>query len=195
MVDPVVREAGTPMEAIQARIAVLSERLPPRRTLWGEEIRAESGLGRAYDFVSPIASRPEKMTPIDREIIRIGDGPERIQKRSNFSGVMVNMRHWPEVYDEYTRLAGNDYKHPAWGLGAKDYLNAVVSGNHPMSSVYQILPDSGRAKFISNTVADYRKMVQMKIMQDPKFKNFAAEVVRLQEIDRANRMPVLGEQQ
>lgn len=194
-VDPVMREAEGPMEAIQARIAGLSDNLPPRRTLWGDMVSTESGLGKVYDFASPVMSRTELDSPIDREIVRLGDGPQRITKKNSFDGVRVNMRQWPKVYDEYVRLAGNDLKDPGWGMGAKDYLNSVVTGKHPLSSTYQILSDDSRKQFITDAVSSYRAMAQQQILSDPKFRDFANHVQRLKEIHRDAQMPLLGVQQ
>lgn len=192
-VDPTQREATSPWEAAQARIVGLSKNLPPRRNLWGEEIRTESGLGRVYDFVSPITSRPEDITPVDREIVRLQQGPQRIKKRTMFDGVQVSMKNYPDVYDEYVRLAGNDLKHPAWGLGAKDYLNQVVTGKHAMSVVYGMLSDENRRDFIENTVRDYRKLAQRQILEDPRFMKFAAEVQYIKAAQQRSEFPVLGE--
>lgn len=191
-VDPVQREAGTPSEAVMSRIVVLSEQLPPRRNLWGEEVSYESGLGRAYDFISPIASKSQVDSPIDREIVRLGEGPLRITKKTSFDGVPANLKFWPGVYDEYTRLAGNGLKHPAWGMGAKDYLDAVVSGNHPISSAYSVMSDESRRAFIKNTISDYRKLAQQQILQDPRFKDFATEIQHLKMLHQGSRMPVFG---
>lgn len=200
-VDPTVREAGTPWEAIQAKIVGLSKNLPPRRNLWGEEVRAESGLGKTYDFFSPVQSRDIKATPIDAEIMRLapvagrdnvdGAAPNRIGKRTSFAGVQVNFKQWPEVYDAYVRLAGNDLPHVAWKMGAKDYLNAVVSGGHAMSRVYEMRSDEMKIKFINETIADYRKQAQQAILSDPQFEKFTEYVRRLQSDKQQSRMPVL----
>jgi len=189
VVDPVQRDVQSPADAVRARIAGLSENLPPRRNLWGEEITSESGLGKAYDFASPVASKPHKDLPIDREIVRLGEGPQRITKKTSFDGVMVNMRFYPQAYSEYSRLAGNALKHPAWGMGAKDYLNAVVSGAHPMSAVYQTMPDEVKKDFISGTIKDYRALAQREILADPRFANFAAEVAHLKTLKQNSMMP------
>jgi hypothetical protein len=189
--DPIQREAGTPFEAIQARIIGLSENLPPRRTLWGDMISNESGLGRVYDAVSPVASRQQKTQPVDVEIARLNGGPERIKKRTLFDGVNVSFKKYPKIYDEYVRLAGNDLKHPAWGLGAKDYLNAVISGKHPMSSVYSIMSDQTRKEFISSTVSDYRKLAQRQILTNPKHSAFAKDVNAVKNLKQQSSMPVL----
>lgn len=193
LVDPVSREVSSPAEAVMARIAGLSENLPPRRNLWGEEITNESGLGKGYDFLSPIKSKPLNAQPIDREMVRLGKGVERIDKQTSFDGVRANMRFYPKAYDDYVRLAGNDLKHPAWGMGAKDYLNAVVSGKHPMSTVYNMLSDDSRVAFIQAAIGDYRKLAQRQILADPKHAGFASEVRQLKQFSQRNKMPVLGE--
>jgi hypothetical protein len=205
-VDPTVRDATTPWQAIQAKVAGLSEKLPARRNLWGEEIRAESGLGKAYDFFSPVQSREIKPSPIDMEIMRLapvagrdnveGAAPARIGKRTTFDGVAINFKEWPEVYDAYVRLAGNDLKHPAWRLGAKDYLDAVVSGNHTMSRVYSGTetvkwPDEHKLKFIKATISDFRKLAQQAILNDPQFADFAQYVRSIQSDKQQSRMPIL----
>lgn len=100
---------------------------------------------------------------------------KRIEKKGIFDGGEVNFRSFPAVYDDYVRLAGNELKHPAWGLGAKDYLDAVVSGKHSMSSVYNIYsdgPDGGKAAFIRNAVSEYRKLAQQEIMSGDKYPEF-----------------------
>lgn len=193
IVDPVQREAGSPAEAVMARIAGLSDKLPPRRNLWGEPITSESGLGKVYDFMSPVASKPIADSPIDREMVRLGAGPARIDKRSTVDGVQANFRFYPQAYDDYVRLAGNELKHPAWGMGAKDYLNAVVSGNHPMSAQWKILSDESRKAFIQSTISDYRKLAQRQILGDPKHAGFAREIEQLKQYHRTGKMPYLGD--
>lgn len=193
MIDPVQREANTPWEAVKARIALLSESLPPRRDLWGKEMTASSGFGNIYDQLTPVASKPIIDSPIDKEITRLEDGPKKIGKKTNFDGVQANMKHWPKAYDDYVRLAGNDLKHPAWGMGAKDYLDSVVSGNHPMSTVYNIMSDDSRRDFIKNTISDYRKLAQQQVLNDPKHSNFAQEIAYLKNHKFEMKLPVMGE--
>lgn len=176
-VDPVSREISNPWDAIEARMAGWSERLSPIRNLWGKERRPDEVYGRAYDVVAPIRVRRQKISPIDAELTRLQAGPRRIAKRggTSFEGINVNFRDFPWVYDEYVRLAGNELKHPAWELGAKDYLDAVVSGKHEMSEVYQIFSDGadgGKAAFISNTISEYRKLARENILSDENRERF-----------------------
>jgi hypothetical protein len=191
LVDPTSREAQSPAEAIQARIAGLSANLPARMDLWGRPITNMSGLGSFYDFTSPVASKPQTPNPIDKEILTLGQGPSRVTKRTSFMGVEVNFKQHPKVYEEYVRLAGNGAKHPAWNMGAMDYLNEVVSGAHPMSAVYKIMSPESKRAFIISTVSDYRKIAQQQIMSDPRFADFAANVNRLKAIHQNNRLPVM----
>jgi hypothetical protein len=192
VVDPIGREVNNPQEAVMARIAGLSEKLTPRRDLWGKEMSSASGEGKLYDFLSPVAVKPELDSPIDREMVRLNSGVERIKKQTSFDGVQANMRFFPHAYDDYVRLAGNDLKHPAWGMGAKDYLNSVVSGQHPMSAVYDVLSDDSRKHFIQSAISDYRKLAQQQVLGDPRHKNFAAEVQRLKDTKQFMKLPVMG---
>lgn len=166
-VDPVSRDVNSPWDAIHARIAGLSDNLPPARNLWGEERAPQEVYGRVFDALSPVYVRQRQESPIDAEIERQDISIRRIPKKTVFQGVNVNFREFPEVYDEYVRLSGNDLKHPAWGKGAKDMLDQVVSGKHPLSGVYQIYsdgPEGTKADFIRNTVSEYRKLAQQAIM-------------------------------
>lgn len=175
LVDPVTREAWDPYQAIASRIPGLSEKLTPKRDLWGEKVQPHSGLGPVYDTFSPVYASEVRDSPVDREIVRLGADIRRIPKKATFDGVDVNFHDWPKVYDEYVRLAGNELKHPAWGLGAKDFLDAVVTGKHPMSEVYKMQSDGkdgGKSEFIRDTVRSYRNFAAQKIMDDPRFVDF-----------------------
>jgi hypothetical protein len=137
-----------------------------------------------------------KESPVDSEIERLQLSVRRIAKKSTFSNADVNFRDFPDVYDEYVRLAGNDLKHPAWNMGAKDFLDAVVSGKHAMSEVYQIYsdgPEGGKAAFIKNTVSEYRKLAQQEIMKDAanKYPEFARLIEDKQTKRQELKMPVL----
>lgn len=77
-------------------------------------------------------------------------------------------------------------------MGAKDYLDAVVSGQHPMSAAYNIMSDESRRAFITSTIQSYRKQAQQQILGDPKNRSFAMEIQRLKEIHQGAKMPVLG---
>ena len=167
--DPYMRESFNMLEAIRRRTPGLSDELPPRRDLWGRKISYQSGLGALYDTVSPIYSRQENPEPIDEEILRLEASVRMPNKKTSFDGVTINMENYPHAWSRYLELSGNELKHPAWQLGAKDFLNKVVAGKHPMSEIYNMYsdgPDGGKAIFIMKTLNDYREMARRDLLKE-----------------------------
>jgi len=191
-VQPAQSEPTSPYEAILARIPGLSDRVPLRRDLWGREVVNDSGLGPVASAVLPTQARQVAADPIDQEMQRLDVDVQPIPRR-DWGGANVNLRDWPEVYDAYRRLAGNELQHPAWGLGLHDFLDAVVSGRHDLSEVYRQLTDGrdgGRAQFIRNAVQEYRQLARQAIEADPQFSAFAEFVRGRQEQRREQRIPI-----
>jgi hypothetical protein len=63
----------------------------------------------------------------------------------------------------------------------------VVSGDNRWSEIYakgSDGPEGSKADFIRSIVRQYRNAAQDQIMNDPKFKHFAAYVRRMQSIQR-----------
>ena len=176
--DPVAREHMKIWDFVQGRLPGFSEGLTPSRDLWGKEKRPDSGFGPWYDALSPAAVSRIKASPVDAEMGRLNMGVERIEKRATVDGVPMNFRDWPAVYDRYVVLAGNEAKNPAYGnMGAKDFLDAVVSGKQPWAGMVDYAklgegPDGAKADFIRATIAQYRKTAQAAILADPAFKDF-----------------------
>lgn len=191
-IDPYQREVYSMLDAIKARTPGLSDDLSPRRNLWGEPLKWESGLGKAYDLMSPVYTKPGKAEPIDSELLRLQANITMPPRRVSFDGATVDLGQHPKVYSRYIELAGNELKHPAWGLGAKDLLNAVVSGDHPLSQVYQIKsdgPDGGKELFIRDILSQYREHARRQLLEE--FPELSSEVGVKKEKRRAIRMPVL----
>jgi hypothetical protein len=191
--DPYQREVYSMLDAIKARTPGLSDSLSPRRNLWGEPLKWESGLGRTYDFLSPVYTKPGKAEAIDKEILRLGANLAMPSRKTSFDGATVDLGQHPQIYSRYLELAGNELKHPAWGLGAKDLLNAIVSGDHPLSAVYQIRsdgPDGGKELYIRDILNQYREMARRQLIQE--FPELSREVAVKHEKRRAIRMPVLN---
>jgi hypothetical protein len=201
LADPVNREVNSPWDAIQAKLAGMSDKLPPARNLWGAERKPMEVYGRVYDALSPIAVSQRIESPIDAEIGRLNIGIRRINKNTIFQTGDVNFRDFPQVYDEYVRLAGNELKHPAWGMGAKDFLDAVVSGKHQMSPVYAMYSDGEggtKADFIRNVISDYRKLAQQEIMSEegrrkfPEFTKYIDGRAAKRQQEKMPNIPGLG---
>jgi hypothetical protein len=91
--------------------------------------------------------------------------------------VAVNFSNNPIALDEYRRLAGNGWKHPAWGVGLKDFLDQVVTGTHPLGQIYKMYSDGdqgGKAAFIRKAVQEYRQGAAKALLADPAFRDFRA---------------------
>lgn len=193
--DPTRREPANMWEGIMSQIPLMRDRLIPARSVWGEPVKPQEVYGAAYDAMSPFYVSRETNSAVDNELVKHNSGVQRIPWKTSFAGAQVNFRDFPQVLDEYRRLAGNELKHPAWGLGAKDYLDQVVSGRHSMSQVYQILsdgPEGGKVAFIKNTVSEYRKLAQDQILADAeeKYPTFYQYVTGKQAKKLELKMPV-----
>lgn len=167
--DPYALEADTMMERIRSRVPGLTKNLPARRDLWGEAISYRSGLGAIYDTVSPIYSSQAKESPIDKEMIRLDAFTSMPARKTGFEGVRVNLDNYHGAYSRFVQLAGNEAKDPAWDLGAKDFLNQVVTGKHPMSQVYERFsdgPEGGKADFIRTTINRYREIAKKQLLEE-----------------------------
>jgi hypothetical protein len=143
---------------------------------------------------SLVQAREIKDSPADKEIARLNADIRRIPKKTSFGGVDVNFCDHPEAYDAYVRLSGNELKHPAWGMGAKDFLDAVVSGHHDLSEVYAMKSygkNGGKAEWLRSQVRNYRELAQAAILDDPKFSAFKDYVDQRKQEKAAKRSPVL----
>lgn len=190
--DPQVREVNSMIDALRARTPGLSDNLPPKRDLWGAPIDRSSGYGKAFDLLSPSYTKAPNVEPIDKEIVEQGFNVTMPSRKTSFNGVTVDLSQYPKAYSRYVELAGNELKHPAWNLGAKDFLNAVVTGKHPMSAVYQLRsdgPDGGKDVFIRDTISKYRDMARTQLLKE--FPDLARDVADKQVKARELRMPVL----
>jgi hypothetical protein len=190
--DPYMREAYTMVDAMRKRTPGLSDDLPVRRNLWGEPIGYQSGLGAGYDMVSPIYSKQKKASPIDEEILKHEMNVTGANRKTSFDGVTINLERHPEAYSRYVQLAGNELKHPAWNLGARDLLNEIVTGKHDLSPVYDMRsdgPDGGKADYIKKIINDYRELARDKILEE--FPEIKAEYDDKKQQKRALNMPNL----
>ena len=168
-VDPYMRTAETTVAAMQKRLPYWSEDLPLYRDLWGRPVSYQSGFGMGYDIFSPVYTKKHAPEAIDTEMKRLDYFPSMPEKKVNFNGVEIDLENFPKAYERYVELAGNGVKDPAWQMGAKDYLNALVTGGHPMSAVYKLYSDGrdgGKTDFIKDTLAKYRKLAKDQVLSE-----------------------------
>lgn len=145
VVDPEIREARALIDRVMARIPGMSESLPQQHDLWGRPRIFDSGNGQVYDALAPWTARRIDPEPIDAELIRLNDFPAMPSPRITYrtrEGVsaQIDLRQNPALFQQYVRRAGNDAAIMD-GMGARELLNAIVQGEHRLSSAYESLPD------------------------------------------------------
>ena len=160
-IDPTMREVDGFVQQIRSRVPGFSSSLPPRRNLWGDPIDLQGGLGP--DIISPIYKSEKIDSPADEEIIRL-DVPISMPSR-----LMDGVELTPEEYDRYVSLAGNELKDPSTGMGAKETLDALVSGKHTMSGAYRMGTDGPmgtKATVIRQVVNGFRAAAREQVKQE-----------------------------
>lgn len=173
LIDPTQRDTRTPLDAIYSKIPGLADRVIPKRNLWGQPATDANGVLNVFN---PMRASAETDSMIDMELERLQVFPEGIGWKTSIDGVAVDFDENPPALDEYRRLAGNGWKHPAWGLGLKDFLDQVVTGQHPMSQIYKLYSggdQGGKAAFIRKAIQEYRQGAARELLSDPKFKAFS----------------------
>lgn len=166
MEDPFLREANSMVDAIKRRTPGQSEGLPLVRDLWGRPVDFRSGYGAAFDFLSPVYVKRENPEPIDKELERLGYYPAMPRKAFSYKGVSIDLRSQPGAYSRYVELAGNEAKDPIFGMGAKDTLNGLIDGKHPLAAIYSVLSDEKKEAYIEGKLADFRKLARETLMRE-----------------------------
>lgn len=161
IVDPTLRDAQSVFDQICSRTPGCSDSLPPRRNLWGEPIRLSGGLGP--DIVSPIYTSETVDSAIDNEILRL-QVPVSMPARQ-IEGIELT----PEEYSRYVELTGNELKDPGTGLGLKETLDAIVTGNHDLSAEYSAAtdgPDGGKSFTIRKIIQAFKTLARQQVLEE-----------------------------
>jgi hypothetical protein len=159
--DPEWRDVQSVMDSIKSRTPGYSTDLPARRNLWGEKIMSEGGLGP--DIISPVYTKSVKQAPVSDYMVK--NKVEVSMPAKAQLGVELN----PKEYWRFVELAGNALKDPATGMGAKDTLEAVIGGKHPLSAQWQDAtdgPEGGRALIIKSVIQGFRRAAQAKLLEE-----------------------------
>ncbi|HWK44928.1 MAG TPA: phosphoribosyltransferase [Stellaceae bacterium] len=200
--DPWLRAHYDLLSSIEARTPFASQGLPPQRSLWGDAIPAKdgymplltgTGLARA---VSPIAvGQPAaNAEPIDqwiwanRAAFPHADAgrmdlykPGQVQTYDapGQRGVSAQVQLTPQEHDRLQVLAGNETVDPGTGLGAKDMLNALVTGDKPdgltggqaarlgvMQAQWDKASPSAQAQIVLSAVTKFRTAAKQQLVQE-----------------------------
>lgn len=186
--DPFVRAHYNMLQAVERRIPYLSEGLPPQRSLWGDPITASEGFMPpisgtvAANILSPVPMHGVHANPIDTWIWdnraafpRADDNKLGISKVSRFQSfglgpdVSVQLELTPAQHDRLQVLAGNEIKDPSTGLGARDYLNALVEHRNPDGTTQRMWDQSSpamQALIVQHTIGKFRDAAKRQMIAD-----------------------------
>jgi endonuclease YncB( thermonuclease family) len=137
--DPNLRDARNIVDAIKARVPVLSQSVPVRRDVWGQPVARGDAIGP--DILSPFYASSISPDPVRQEVARLGVPVGMPQRYLTIDGQHVPLN--AQQYDELTQLSG----HPA-----KKYLEGAIR-----TPEYQSLDAAGRVEFIKDAMADFRE--------------------------------------
>lgn len=205
--DPTLSSVNGMIDAMKARIPGLSQSLPPRRNIWGEEIKAfypvsENMAGQTAERVlglfNPVYYSRDGKSPLDSWLLSNGfsiDMPDRIQ---DFGGVRIDLRDHPEIYDRMVVLRGNGAKLVQYGdKGMKDFLEDLATetdayGRHQGFFMDVLGNDyDHQSAFISKVVRDYTAAAKDRVADEfPEISGLIAQGRRDAERLKAVRKPM-----
>jgi hypothetical protein len=188
--DPFIRQHRTLMENEESRLPIVSQGLPPARTLWGDPIPqrdaylpflpSDSFVPR---FVSPwqLGPEPGAVEPIDKWIWENRQAFPRadanqlgISKPSEFQsfqagpGISAQVHLDPREFDRFQELAGNGLKDPGTGVGAKDLLNGLVTGTGEPGTqqAWDAMSPAYRAVTVQRVINRYRSAARQQLVRE-----------------------------
>ena len=210
LVDPTPRQAGPMWQELIKGIIGLQDQLIPNRDAFGHVVKPkpEGFAGNLYNWVIPFKVSWDNEHPAFNEMARLKMGITKPGWSTEFMGVPMNFRKYPEVLDYWRRLSGNELKkNPDTyeKIGLEDFLNKVVTGKAGYHSAeYKQLPDlgedygtdSGKGTYIKQWAAKYRQAAAEQIMKEAptRFPEFHAEVVKALEHKAVQSTPLYMQQ-
>jgi hypothetical protein len=137
--DPVAEHIQGMINKVKSNIPGQSANLPPRRDLWGDPITRESGIGWAFDLVSPVAIATNEDDPVNKAIldnrVKLSNPPRRID------GVSLT----GEEYSQFVEMAGKPAKQALDELVTSPGWDSLSDG-----------PDGMKAEVIRNVINQFR---------------------------------------
>ena len=157
VVDPVMRDVKSILDAFQAKVPGFSDDLPPQRNLYGDKVLLQGGMGP--DLFSPLYVREIKNDPVAHELSRLAY-PFAMPAR-NIDGIDLP----PKLYDRYAELAGK-------GSDKTGNQTLQAALNETMQTgIYKQAadgPDGGKVTLIKATLNRFREMAALQLEQENK---------------------------
>lgn len=178
--DPTIYDARTLIDSIKQKIPGMQGDLVQRRDEWGRGLKMDSGLGRAYDILSPLTVTKSNPEPIDKELLEQGLSLGIRNREISVEGVRVNISNRADIHNRFLELRGSTKPSDLGPVGVKlkakygdmtalEVLNAVVTGKHKLSAKYQEGDDGqdgGKHKLLRSILTDYSKAATSKTLEE-----------------------------
>ena len=145
------------VDAMKAKVPGYSNKLPPRRNLWGDTIVLEGGWGP--DLISPIYKSEGKYSPVDDELVRM-DVPIRMPSKSmQYQGTAIELDPWE--YDFYIQ-AMNSVQIGRTGKPLKESLNQMVVHD----SDYVNTDNEMKENMIRGMIGEARERAKVRVVEE-----------------------------
>lgn len=185
-IDPQTEFVFNELDAIKSRIPGLSDQVPNKLNVWGEEVKAfypsehdlESIPERIFSLVNPSRYSKGGESPLDTWIARNGfysllDMPDKKQgfsiSRRNPDKVKVDLTEQPEMYARFVKLRGGEVTLRQYGgLTMKEFFTELADGNSRYSrSFFNLrLDNDNQQAFISKVISDYTEAAKDQLRQE-----------------------------
>jgi hypothetical protein len=145
--DPNLRNARTIMDAIKARVPVLSQSVPVRRNVWGDPVSNGDAIGP--DILSAFYATSISSDPLNQEIARLRAPLTLPQRAVTIGGQRVPLD--ANQYDELVQLSGKP---------AHQYLSEQMK-----TSDWKTMSDEERRQLVKDTLEDFRATARAELLE------------------------------
>ncbi|MBV6497620.1 MAG: hypothetical protein JFAIHJKO_02770 [Pyrinomonadaceae bacterium] len=157
VVDPVMRDVQSILDAFKAKVPGFSDELPPQRNLYGDKVLLQGGMGP--DLFSPLYVREIKDDPVAHELNRLAY-PFTMPSR-HIDGIQLT----PKLYDRYAELAGKGSE-----MTGRQSLHDALHETMRQGIYKQAAdgPDGGKVVLLKATINRFREMAALQLEQENK---------------------------
>ena len=154
------------MQQAKARIPGLSESMPIRRDMWGRPQMQVSGMGTAWEILSPSRASKNKWEPIDGELERLKYYPQNMQRTLTLPAELAagpgddrrySLADRPDIYNRILEVRGEIIL---------PRLNAMVNGEGNEGAIYAASDDVAKQEMIEDVIGEGSKIARAQVIQE-----------------------------
>lgn len=154
------------MQQAKTRIPGVSETLPIRRDMWGRPQMQVSGMGTAWEILSPSRASKNKWEPIDGELERLKYYPQNMQRTLTLPAELAagpgddrrySLADRPDIYNRILEVRGEIIL---------PRLNAMVNGEGNEGAIYAASDDVAKQEMIEDVIGEGSKIARDQVIQE-----------------------------